>query len=764
MEVINLVPNFVNRSAELIGNGKNLKFGEPNNLVFHLFEGKYRMDLSRSKVKAILYDKNKRVLDKAAITSGNIVMLTFNRRDISKRYKEVHLILEISQDGTKKQIPSNESHFIKIIPNINDNKFFDVSLSTFKSTNKEDKSSNNIKNKYPVQYISNNSLNEISKVKQMIKDIFKLKNNNHTSINISNKKEIKYLTENKSNNSQKDDIKEVVADQTNKLNILQDDMDSRGINAMNPPPPFSPAKGDGTDDSNQINTLLQNFDCVHLPSNKTFGLSKSIIIPDNKTLITLGSFATLKLLKPNIPGVQLGVNSKFAGIQILLASNNSSDFGCGINIRLDSRSTRAYIDRVEIIGNDLTGNGIYVEGNKGSVAFTQINNMYFSRTKNALKVNVNLPGYANGFIGSNWIIRSSKRAFCLIGSEGNSFTNIQWNTGSHSIEPIYCESNFNNFHGFWWDLGTSTIPNQIATFSGNAEGNLIKSSDTLPSWFINDLTSTKLNFINTMKDDVYEVIKQGSYLPNIWMSSSEYKKWGYWFDSKPFGGTQDNIFAFADKVNTVANVGKALATGTLGTAFNPFAEISSGKPTWILNEDEYIQIQIDVHDPPFLVKRLDFIQIVFSSSLEAKNVRIESSSNNGLNWVNLKNETNNANRYVVFHDTLTATKASTNPTNIRVTISNPNNENKTVRIEAIIGRMLPFPGYTFLPRNGGKIYGNLDMNNYYITLGKINSLPKPSAHYRGNLISIEGQRGVEDRIYICKKRADDTYEWVQIGI
>jgi hypothetical protein len=497
---------------------------------------------------------------------------------------------------------------------------------------------------------------------------------------------------------------------------LKDAMEGRGVSAMTPPAPFAGAKGDGTNDASAINTLLQNFDYVYLPANKSFSIGSTIVVPDNTALVTLGDFSELKLTKANIPAVEVGVNSKLNGVRILLASNNTSDLGCGIKVRLDAQSTRALVDKVEVVGTDLTGNGIYVEGTSGSCAFTQFNNMYFTRVKNAMKTNVSLPAYANGFIGNNWVIRSSQRAFYLVGSEGNSFTNIQWNTGAYSIEPIYCKSNFNDFHGFWWDLGVSTVPNQIATFEGTAEGNVIRSSDTISSWVINDLTDTKLNFINTMKDDVFKTVNEASYLPNVWMSANEYKKWGYWFDSKPYGGVQDNILAYADKINTVTSTGKAVSSGTLANAFDPFAGLSTGKPNWNLATGEQAQIKIDLTNPVTPTKRLDFLQVVFSSTLEAAGVKFELSADNGTTWTTVKEVTNNDKRYVVFHDNLTAAKVSANPTNIRITLTKPVNASKDVRVEAIIGRMLSVPGYTFMPRSGGKMYGSLELTKGAITL------------------------------------------------
>jgi hypothetical protein len=50
----------------------------------------------------------------------------------------------------------------------------------------------------------------------------------------------------------------------------------------------------------------------------------------------------------------------------------------------------------------------------------------------------------------------------------------------------------------------------------------------------------------------------------------------------------------------------------------------------------------------------------------------------------------------------------------------------------------------YLPLHGGKIYGDVDMNNRYLTIGKVVSLPTASATYRGKQIRTEGVTGVAE--------------------
>lgn len=42
-------------------------------------------------------------------------------------------------------------------------------------------------------------------------------------------------------------------------------------------------------------------------------------------------------------------------------------------------------------------------------------------------------------------------------------------------------------------------------------------------------------------------------------------------------------------------------------------------------------------------------------------------------------------------------------------------------------------------------------------------LPTPSASNRGQIIYLEKNSGVADEIYICRKNANDSYQWLKIG-
>jgi len=54
-------------------------------------------------------------------------------------------------------------------------------------------------------------------------------------------------------------------------------------------------------------------------------------------------------------------------------------------------------------------------------------------------------------------------------------------------------------------------------------------------------------------------------------------------------------------------------------------------------------------------------------------------------------------------------------------------------------------------------------NDVFLQLAKItNSLPSASDIHRGKLIRVEGGTGEKDILYLCKKKADETYAWLKL--
>jgi len=61
------------------------------------------------------------------------------------------------------------------------------------------------------------------------------------------------------------------------------------------------------------------------------------------------------------------------------------------------------------------------------------------------------------------------------------------------------------------------------------------------------------------------------------------------------------------------------------------------------------------------------------------------------------------------------------------------------------------------------VCGFYDDNFLLIGKDSDGSLPPASSSYRGKMIRVEGGAGVTDKLYCCMKKADNSYEWVQVA-
>lgn len=56
-----------------------------------------------------------------------------------------------------------------------------------------------------------------------------------------------------------------------------------------------------------------------------------------------------------------------------------------------------------------------------------------------------------------------------------------------------------------------------------------------------------------------------------------------------------------------------------------------------------------------------------------------------------------------------------------------------------------------------------DDKSFFVGKDADGSLPTASESYRGKILRVEGGAGVADKLYMCMKKADDTYAWVQVA-
>jgi len=57
------------------------------------------------------------------------------------------------------------------------------------------------------------------------------------------------------------------------------------------------------------------------------------------------------------------------------------------------------------------------------------------------------------------------------------------------------------------------------------------------------------------------------------------------------------------------------------------------------------------------------------------------------------------------------------------------------------------------------------VDDFFLKVGKDSDavLPTPGAGYRGKMIRVEGSEGEADALYVCRKLADESYEWTQLA-
>lgn len=84
------------------------------------------------------------------------------------------------------------------------------------------------------------------------------------------------------------------------------------------------------------------------------------------------------------------------------------------------------------------------------------------------------------------------------------------------------------------------------------------------------------------------------------------------------------------------------------------------------------------------------------------------------------------------------------------------NTNKLVGISNIFALASNFGGKSYLPRGGGDVYGDINMNGNGLYLGMVDTLPEPSAELRGCTLLHKGTESDEVKICVLDK---NVYVW-----
>lgn len=83
-----------------------------------------------------------------------------------------------------------------------------------------------------------------------------------------------------------------------------------------------------------------------------------------------------------------------------------------------------------------------------------------------------------------------------------------------------------------------------------------------------------------------------------------------------------------------------------------------------------------------------------------------------------------------------------------------------------IATKAPIIGYARSASGGAQVSARLTPvpDSYFVKPSNVTALPAASSTYRGQLARIEGGVGVADGLYICQKKADNTYAWQQVTV
>ncbi|MFC3768598.1 glycosyl hydrolase family 28-related protein [Paenibacillus sp. GCM10012303] len=221
-----------------------------------------------------------------------------------------------------------------------------------------------------------------------------------------------------------------------------------------------------------------------------------------------------------------------------------------------------------------------------------------------------------------------------------------------------------------------------------------------------------------------------------------------------FSGNQDDYLAFADKRFKVTQIsGPPLISGLLSNMF----DLKANSPAiWDGNQtSQENPIVVEIAFPTTITYFSNF-GIAFGPWQESpKAIKLERQYQG--NWFSplFDYKGLSIQKYIVKHSM---------PTYIdkfRLTFYGSNASDGRIRILRIFGKSDSEYGAAYLPTIGGNLYGNLHMNNNYLFVGNVKSLPPASSSYRGSMVMVQGGDGEADLIYMCIKKGDGSYVWMK---
>ncbi|GEM_PF-3097756 len=361
------------------------------------------------------------------------------------------------------------------------------------------------------------------------------------------------------------------------------------------------------------------------------------------------------------------------------------------------------------------------ESNPGKTAWINGNSfhqIYF----HACELDICLEG-SDGF-------RSDQAAYSYEVS-GNHFTDIQSQPMSYTMYFSMC-GRFNTINGKFWDnhLMESDIKGQ---FTRTSSYNAITSN--LDSYQISDVGN--YNSISSP----YRDFRTGVIPPAINIAYS-------------FTGNQDDYLAYATARGFVFRQTGGLPpmSGQLDLAFS-----LSGDESIVWNGSQATEnnpIVLELTLPERAVYFSNF-GLAFSPWMESPRGIIIRRKQDGL-WRTVADHRSLGNQpFFILRSVLAPVEAL----EIKMWGSN-DSVNQWIRLTRIFGQSTQKFGYAYLPRNGGELYGDLDLNRYYLTVGQVGQLPPASPMHRGKMIRVLGDgSATADTVYMCMMSSSGRFNW-----
>ncbi|MFF5396662.1 hypothetical protein ACFY5J_04575 [Peribacillus butanolivorans] len=431
--------------------------------------------------------------------------------------------------------------------------------------------------------------------------------------------------------------------------------------------------------------------------------------------------------------ITLSTPSLFSKTAILIDGTKRINTCTGRNIRVEGAYWNGY-----------TGTGIRASAmNVGDhVAFVDYENIYIKGTNYGIIIEddqANGKGWANGN-SFNKVSIICNHGVRLTGDASGNEINLQYQTVSTTVCAIYCEGDQNRFSGFVWDIDQYGSTGKIAVFTQKSKENVIALPPVnIDKKFIIDNGTDNLFLHNTKAG---ETLKPVNTKGNYTIFSDEFRH-----NEPVFYGYQDNCLAFIDKKATVTVTGNIVYSPGTSHLFNS------------RNTSEYffaapaltpVVIEIDTSSAP--ISAMYAIGMTFMDGCAPSDYSIEvATTSDGAYAKIIDVKGNKKSSFIhllskyglaVYKIRITFTKAIQNAT------LNPTNQ---VRLSNIYGANNgSYFDSPYLFKDGGKMYGDLDMNstalknvNFTQLVGTTSAIvPNNTIFLESNVLKFKDSAGV----------------------